>query len=315
MDLLGDALAAMRVGQASSRRVELRAPWGLRFDNVAGAGFHVVLQGSCWLLPTDGVPIQLVPGDVVLLRGGREHGLADNPATALEPLPSSWPVESGHDDLGARTVLLCGAYHLDLGRPHPLLRDLPDVVHLPTRYGRHGPLRAAVDLLTGELDTTSPGVGAGVPVLVDLLLLYILRAWFEDQEAAGRACVWTAVLGDPSIRAALDEMHRDPGRPWTVAELGAATGLSRAAFARRFNRAVGRPPLGYLTWWRMTTAARQLLDTDAPLSAVAARTGYTSEFAFARAFKREFGTAPGRYRHLAGNANGSSGHGPLPRRA
>jgi AraC-like DNA-binding protein len=49
----------------------------------------------------------------------------------------------------------------------------------------------------------------------------------------------------------------------------------------------------------MTIAARQLLDTDAPLGTVATQTGYTSEFAFARAFKREFGTAPGRYRHGA----------------
>jgi AraC-like DNA-binding protein len=73
-------------------------------------------------------------------------------------------------------------------------------------------------------------------------------------------------------------------------------GLSRAAFAKRFAQLVGRSPLAYLTWWRMTTAARALRDTDAPLAAVAARAGYTSEFAFAKAFKREFGIAPGGYR-------------------
>jgi AraC-like DNA-binding protein len=298
MDVLGDAIAAMRAGRAGSTRTDLRAPWGLRFDKVAGAGFHVVLQGSCWLLPPEGAPISLGPGDVVLLRSGRGHGLADDPATPLADFPPAHPVELQHDGPGVQTILLCGAYHLDLARPHPLVRELPDVVHLPTRLGRHPSLRAAVDLLSCELDTASPGAGAGVPALVDLLLLYILRAWFEDRAADGHTTGWAAALRDPSIRAALDAIHRDPGRPWTVAELGQGAGLSRAAFARRFTGAVGRPPLAYLTWWRMTLAARQLLDTDAPLGTVATRAGYTSQFAFARAFKRAFGMAPGRYRHV-----------------
>lgn len=72
--------------------------------------------------------------------------------------------------------------------------------------------------------------------------------------------------------------------------------MSRSAFARRFALLAGRPPLAYLSWWRMTLAARLLRESDAPLSAVARQTGYTSEYAFANAFKREFGIAPGRYR-------------------
>lgn len=58
----------------------------------------------------------------------------------------------------------------------------------------------------------------------------------------------------------------------------------------------GQPPLTYLTWWRMTIAARMLRDTDAPLSTIAKQTGYSSEFALAAAFKGEFGTASGKYR-------------------
>lgn len=95
---------------------------------------------------------------------------------------------------------------------------------------------------------------------------------------------------------ALDAMHRDPAAPWTVATLATEAGLSRAAFARRFTALVGQPPLGYLTWWRMTTAARLLKTTDAPLRAVASQVGYVSEFAFAHAFKRTHHTAPGKYR-------------------
>jgi AraC-like DNA-binding protein len=49
----------------------------------------------------------------------------------------------------------------------------------------------------------------------------------------------------------------------------------------------------------MTTAARLLRESDAQLGEVAARVGYGSEFAFAAAFKRAYGTAPGRYRSRA----------------
>jgi AraC-like DNA-binding protein len=59
----------------------------------------------------------------------------------------------------------------------------------------------------------------------------------------------------------------------------------------------------YLTWWRMTSAGRLLRESNAPLSSVAQRVGYTSEFAFAKAFKREFGLPPGRYRHPADDRN------------
>ncbi|CAG6391995.1 AraC family transcriptional regulator [Streptomyces cocklensis] len=103
-------------------------------------------------------------------------------------------------------------------------------------------------------------------------------------------------MRDPAITAALRHIHQEPAGQWPVEALGAKAGLSRAAFSRRFTSLVGKPPLGYLTWWRMTLAARLLRDSDKPIQTVAQRTGYTSEFAFAKAFKREYGVAPGRYR-------------------
>jgi AraC-like DNA-binding protein len=50
----------------------------------------------------------------------------------------------------------------------------------------------------------------------------------------------------------------------------------------------------------MTVAARLLHDSDALLGAVARQVGYTSEFAFAHAFKREYGSAPGGFRRSRG---------------
>jgi AraC-like DNA-binding protein len=198
--------------------------------------------------------------------------------------------------------MLCGAYLLDRSGPHPLLNDLPQVIHLQARVGRHSELRAAVDLLGAELDSDArPGADAVLPALLDLLLLYILRAWFEEQHASGHSATgWVAALHDPAIATALRAIHGDPGRPWTVDELGAQACLSRAAFARRFTHLVGQPPLTYLTWWRMTVAARLLRTSDARVDTIARQVGYTSQYTFTHAFKRQYGAPPGRYRHHAG---------------
>ncbi|MGZ3478142.1 MAG: helix-turn-helix domain-containing protein, partial [Polyangiales bacterium] len=104
---------------------------------------------------------------------------------------------------------------------------------------------------------------------------------------------------DPHIERALEAMTARPEHKWTVAELAKLAGLSRAAFARRFVQAVGAPPLEHLTELRMQIAAARLRETDASLAAVAAAVGYVSEFAFAKAFKRHFGRAPGSFRRTA----------------
>jgi AraC-like DNA-binding protein len=306
VDILTEALSSMRTGLPTSVRTDGRAPWGLRLPPVAGAGFHVVLYGTCWLVPLEDAPapmrpIALSPGDVVFLRDGRGHILADDPSTPAEverpeqfhPGSPIGTVRVGGD--GAPTSLLCGNYHLDQGRPHPLVRQLPEVIHLPTRHGRHPELSAAVQLLGAELENPRIGSVGIVPSLIDSLLLYILRAWLESQPPAA-AQGWAAALGDPAVAPALSAMHDNPSAQWTVESLAERAGLSRAAFARRFAALVGEPPMAYLTRWRLTTAARLLRESDAPLVTVAAQAGYGSEFAFAKAFKREYGLAPGGYR-------------------
>jgi AraC-like DNA-binding protein len=301
--VLSDAVAAMRTGQPHSARTQRQAPWGTRFLPQAGAGFHVVLQGSCWLLPAHGEPIHLNTGDVAFLPRELGHAIADTPTTPLVEIATPIgelpvPLAPTPTD-GATTLLLCGAYRLDQSRPHPLLAELPDIVHLPARVGRYPALRSAIDLLGYELDTEQlPGASGVLTPLLDMLLLYILRAWYSEQPDHIETG-WGAALYDPAVAAALHAIHNDPGKAWTVESLGATARLSRSAFARRFTMMVGIAPLAYLTWWRMTVAARKLRDTDALLRVVAENTGYTSEFAFAKAFKREFGIAPGHYRSAA----------------
>jgi AraC-like DNA-binding protein len=81
-----------------------------------------------------------------------------------------------------------------------------------------------------------------------------------------------------------------------VSQLSEHAGMSRAAFTRRFTSVVGRPPMAYLTAWRLNSAARLLRHSDAPLAAIARQVGYATEFAFAAAFRREYGLPPGRFR-------------------
>jgi len=300
MDVLSDAITAVRAGRPHSTRMRRPGSFAGRFAPFDGAGFHVVLQGSCWLFPPAGQPIALRAGDVAFLPHGSAHGLAGGPTPPPPAAPASLTDPSLA--LGVGDVeLLCGAYLLDRSRAHPLLRELPDVIHLPLRVGRHTALRTAVELLGDELEQERPRPGgdAMLPALLDVLLLQILRTWFDERAADGAATGWAAALRDPAVAAALRAIHGEPGRPWTVEELGARSGLSRAPFARRFATLVGRPPLAYLTWWRLTLAARLLRDGNAPLAAVARQVGYTSEFAFAHAFKREYGTPPGAFRQQA----------------
>ncbi|AWW35942.1 AraC family transcriptional regulator [Streptomyces cadmiisoli] len=308
MDVVSDAVSAIRSGRPMSARTHLAAPWGLEFPAAQGAGFHVVLQGSCWLLPPGpGEPVALSSGDVVFVAQGQRIALADHPERRLVPvtqeMDDAWrPARPARS--GPTTVLICGSYQLDQVRQHPVLQQLPAYIHIPKRVGHHGSLSSVIDLLGSELDARRPGTDAIVPALLDTMLLYILRAWYED-EAAQSTGGWARALHDPAVSAALHHIHREPGRAWTVAELGTRAGLSRAAFSRRFSSLVGQSPLAYLTWWRMTIAGRQLQGTDTALRTIAQRVGYTSEFAFNRAFKREYGTTPGTYRRQHAGAYGA----------
>jgi AraC-like DNA-binding protein len=104
---------------------------------------------------------------------------------------------------------------------------------------------------------------------------------------------------DSYVERALAAMKREPSRRWTVASLARIAGLSRAPFARRFERVTGQPPLRYLTDLRLRRAAARLVATDVRLAELASEVGYATEFSFAKAFKRAYGVAPGVFRRRA----------------
>jgi AraC-like DNA-binding protein len=73
-------------------------------------------------------------------------------------------------------------------------------------------------------------------------------------------------------------------------------GLSRSAFVERFTAAMGIPPWQYIANSRMLLAKELLVERHQSIGQVAAAVGYDAEAAFNRAFKREFGAPPAKWR-------------------
>ena len=225
-------------------------------------------------------------GDIVLVPNGVEHGLSARPAP-LSALPlAPMPPPQAHS---GGSVSLSGCYHVTDHEVHSLLRALPDAIVAPGGTADDELFRSVVALLADDLAAARPGSDATRSALVDLLLVQLLRQT-ENFGAGGTA------IRDPLIAAAVRAIQDDPAAPWTVPRLSAVSGLSRTAFTRRFTAQVGKPPMAYVTDWRLSCAARLLRESQAPLAAIARQVGYATEFTFASAFRREFGTPPGRFR-------------------
>jgi AraC-like DNA-binding protein len=272
---------------ANMRRLELLSPWAFCVPDSVSTALHVVLQGACWLVPKAGLPpLRLGRGDLVLLGHGTGHVLADD---------ASFP-PAGLGRNGRRSLLVSGGYPVKC--PLPLLASLPEVVLVPVDRCRERGVRAIVDLLGAELEKDRPGAGTVVPALADALLPLVVRAWLDDCAEAPHLDP-LETLSDLEIAGALERIHAEPERAWTITALAREVVLSRSAFAHRFTRAVGEPPHAYLVHWRMTVAGRLLRESDLSLAEVAHHVGYASEFAFAKAFKRDYGIAPGGYRRLS----------------
>jgi AraC-like DNA-binding protein len=196
---------------------------------------------------------------------------------------------------GTTARYLCGGFQFGESSANPVLASLPPLIHVKGENGRVLPwLEVQLQCIACEASSGRPGAQMVVARLSDVLFVQAVRAHLAalEDEAHG----WLAAARDPQIGRALYLIHRSPERSWTVASLAAAVFLSRSAFAERFTRLVGQPPLAYLSAWRMHLAARMLRGESVRLAALADRLGYGSEASFSTAFRRHYGTSPGAYR-------------------
>jgi AraC-like DNA-binding protein len=308
VDTLSDLLRRAGAGDAKVRQLIQRPPWSMTYADAPALTVFATLGGHAALRLEDvpsASPVQLAAGDIalvahstrhtisddlatppqVLIRGGRKQLLGD-PGTH-SGLEESLAPRTWGDGLPGATTVLRGMFKLRGEAGRRLLAMLPPLAVIPAAP-RTG---AALDLLAAEIARDEPGQDAVLHRSLDLVLVLALRSWCASLEPADAS--WYTALTDPAIGTALDHMHTDPARPWTVAELAAIAGLSRAAFAARFTRLVGRPPMAYLAGWRMTLAADLLReDAGTTVAAAAQAVGYQDAFAFSVAFKRAKGMSP-----------------------
>ncbi len=196
---------------------------------------------------------------------------------------------------GKQTTLICGHFEYDRSGAHPLFGGLPQTISLSSSDDAHREWLATVSKLAlVESQQSEQGSRAIVDRLAEVLLIQILRAHSQSQDTPGH---FLAALHDPRLRRSLEAMHSEPARAWTPETLAATASMSRSKFAERFHDIVGLAPIQYLTQWRMLCARRQLRTAPHLSTAkIAEEVGYTSEWAFAKAFKRMFGVGPGAVR-------------------
>jgi AraC-like DNA-binding protein len=308
MDALAGLLDGPRAQGAFLLRSVLDPPWSIRIQDEAPLTMVAMVRGGAWVVPDRADGVRLHPGDVAVLRGPDPYTVADDPATPPQVVvhpgqrcttPDGEDLVPAMEWLGVRTwgnsphgsvVMLTGTYQLRGEVSGRLLAALPALLVLPGDAW-DSPLIA---LLGEEIVKDEPGQEAVLDRLLDLLLIAVLRAWFSRPEAEAPA--WYRAHTDPVVGRALRLMHNNPDRPWTVATLAEATGVSRAALARRFTELVGEPPMTYLTGWRLALAADLLREPDATVGAVARQVGYGSPFALSTAFKRVRGVSPRQHR-------------------
>jgi AraC-like DNA-binding protein len=305
MDPLADVLDLSRVRGALMANVRARAPWGLELPQSGGASFHAVTAGTAWLRVTGQDPIQLMPGDLLLLPSGASHRLSSEPKGRCRPFDRAMKQElmtpqgdlnlAGH---GALTTFVCAGYDYDLDVAQPLMSLLPPLIHVPADPVSGRDIAALVELLAGEIGARGAGSRVAAARLIDLLLIAAIRHWAKEQPADA-APSWLTALRDPLIGRVLALLHDRPSEQWTLVSLADEVHVSRATLARRFTDAVGEPPLSYLGRWRMQLAAQRLKEGTETVEEIAHQVGYTSEYAFNRAFVRHRGHPPGRYRRLA----------------
>jgi AraC-like DNA-binding protein len=196
---------------------------------------------------------------------------------------------------GELTKFICGYMACEPQLSGVFLGCLPPLMKIHIRNDPAGQwlehsLRYSVD----NADTSSPGGEAVLAKLSEVLFVETLRRYIAllPREQTG----WLAGVRDPEIGKALALLHRKPAHPWTIASLGSEIGISRSVLAERFRRYLSETPMAYLAHWRLQLGAQWLKTTSKSVAEIAFEVGYESEPSFNRAFKRQFGLPPARFR-------------------
>jgi AraC-like DNA-binding protein len=196
---------------------------------------------------------------------------------------------------GEGAVLACGwcAYESDVA--NPLLGALPRLFRASIGARAGGAwIAQSIRYALEQGAARQPGSHAMAAKVAESLFVETLRTYMDGLPTLQTG--WLAGLRDPHIGRCLAAMHEQPARAWSVDMLANEVHVSRSVLAERFTELVGIPPMQYLKRWRLATAARMLDAERTSVQQVAGAVGYESEASFSRAFKGEYGVAPGAWR-------------------
>lgn len=314
MDAFSQILSGVTLNGAVFFSAEFSAPWGFAApaseriaDQLAAGGhlvlFHFVMEGGALAQMLDGQSVELKPGDVVVFPHGHSHHMT-SVRGATAPFPNYGIVAKVQArDLstlhagggGEISRFVCGYMTCDSYLIRPILSGLPPVFKVNIRTDRSGHwLENSILHLLEESASGQIGSEAMLAKLSEALFVDTVRRYVTGlpEQQTG----WLMGARDPIVGRSLGLLHSRVAHPWTIAGLAEEVGISRSALVERFTRYLSEPPMTYLTRWRLQMAARSLEKTSRGIADIAADVGYESEAAFNRAFKREFGQPPGRYR-------------------
>lgn len=300
-DPLSDVMQRIRLKGCVYFQREFHTPWAMRIEGTGHAQFHVITRGSCVVI-AQGQCHECAAGDVLFFPRGQKHVLADR--SDREPLSGAQVMasfESGNPCFaqgGTPTRVICGHYEYHTNSRHPLLNDLPELVHVKTMDVLGETSNTAVlPLIMKELACRRPGQSLIVERYAEALLVHTLRMYYlRSQHPMG----FFAGLTDARLERAISRIHQDFSSQIGLTDLAQSAAMSRSAFARHFKQTVNLSPIEYLTTWRMLVAEDFLKSTDLSIARVAEKVGYESDISFSRAFKREYGITPSSVRTLDG---------------
>jgi AraC-like DNA-binding protein len=319
MDTLSRVLKSVQLEGALFLDAEFTAPWCMRGrygmssvkQQLVGAEhvvmFHFVVQGECRVrLAEGGEEIEATAGDLILFAQDDRHLMGSDlrvapleadhlidAATAVAANPAFVPIREGGG--GAATHFVCGYLACNRSLCRPLFDALPRLLRI--RLGDEAATqlwRQLVRAGVGISGSPVPGAELTLAKMAELMFVEALRRHVAALPQDGKG--WLAALRDAQIGRALALLHEAPERAWTVDELARDVALSRSVLATRFASLVGESPMQYLTRWRLALAARALRAGNDAISRIAERSGYATDAAFSRAFKREFGLPPSNWR-------------------
>jgi AraC family transcriptional regulator len=94
------------------------------------------------------------------------------------------------------------------------------------------------------------------------------------------------------LRRAIERLRSDVDADVSLAALASDAGLSRFHFCRAFKESTGLSPHAWLRQHRIEQAMNMLRDTNESIISIAAALGYSSQTAFAAAFRKMTGETP-----------------------